>query len=330
MLSGPRNEGPDKKRDEGGAPAGPGAVAGDLSGTLRESVGLSFDPERYRELNLLVQSEGWTVLTETIDFGARSCVVDLGSGHGGNTAALAQRLASSAGRVIGIEASEAMVGAARTHHPHVVFLEGRAETADGALKAYEQVHGETLPAITHVVSNYTLHWVRDPAHPDRFLHGEMFRRLNRRQEMGGEQHHFCAETEAFSELFKAGYDLIAGDARWRERFPADERGSPWRHPRLVDEGEISKAFTEAGYEGTVERRTDERIFRSAAELTGWAGAMIRPFMDRIPGAERGDFAAAWIARYMNDNPGMVGPGGAVKLLDRNLLVRVKKIAELAD
>jgi len=335
MLSGLGNGGPEKKRNGGGAPEGSGAVAGDLGATLRGSVRASFDPERYRDLNSLVQRQGWNLLTAGIDFGADPCVVDLGSGHGGNTAALAAATRPMRSRVIGVDVSGDMVAQANkdfpiSKFPNVVFLEGRAENVDAVLRAHERVRGVQLPAITHVVSNYTLHWVRDPANPDRFLHGEMFRRLNRRQDIGGEQHHLCAECEAFKELFKAGYDLIGEESRWQEFFPLGQGGCPWRHPRLVDGAELSKALKEAGYAGTIEKRTEERVFRSDGDLTAWVGAMIRPFMERIPEGLRGDFAAGWIARYLKDNPAMRGTDGAVKLLDRNLLVRAKKIGELAD
>ena len=65
---------------------------------------------------------------------------------------------------------------------------------------------------------------------------------------------------------------------------------------------------------------------------GWVGAMIRPFMNRIPTAEKGAFVNAWIDRYLMDNPSATQTNEAGEqifiLWDRNLLVTAWKVSEL--
>jgi trans-aconitate methyltransferase len=307
-----------------------------------ENSGTTFDPKAYASLNDLVQRRGWDRMLSTISsFPANARVLDLGFGHGGNTAELATTLRTNGGTIFGIEPSEVMVTEARAKypaetHPNLTLLHGRAEAAGEAIRSHARLLDLSDPRFDIVVSNYTLHWVRDPSEPRTFLHKEMFRSLNKLQPIGGAQHHFCAEQDAFKELFAAGYALIREESRWRGYFTPHTgdyvEGGEWRHPPLISRDALYGALRGGGYEGTIERCEDERIFTSRESLVGWVGAMIRPFMNKIPAEEKGAFVNGWINRYLEDNPSAARTSDTGQqsfvLWDRNLLVMGWKVAEL--
>jgi trans-aconitate methyltransferase len=78
----------------------------------------------------------------------------------------------------------------------------------------------------------------------------------------------------------------------------------------------------AGYQGTAELHTDERIFPNAEILKEWVKTMIRPFMCRVPVLRQGQFVDDWIQEYLSTT-GQRGTGPVV-LVDRNLLVIARK------
>ncbi len=313
-----------------------------LSPSATSNSGTSFNPESYAALNALVQKLGWQrVLAAIGDIPEHVRILDLGFGHGGNTAELSRSVQGNGGVVFGIEASQEMVEQARAQYnrelaPNLSLIHGRAERATDAIRQHCAIHTLEQPRFDIILSNYTLHWVRDPETPCRFLHEEMFRGLNKLQDIGGRQIHFCAERDAFAELFDAGYALIRESDEWRECFSprcGDHReGDEWRHPPLISSADLSDALERSGYKGTVERVEEERVFDSRSSLEGWVGAMIRPFMNRIPEQKKGSFVKAWIDRYLAScdwATRRAATGLDVFILrDRNLLVTASKVAEL--
>ena len=330
-------------RSEGTRPAaGPVLAEASLPQSGAKNIGTTFDPEAYAALNAYVQKRGWErVLSSVATIPADARILDLGFGHGGNTAELARSVQGNGGVVFGIEASEAMVDTARRNypaatHPNLKFLNGRAEEAADAVRAYCTLNGTSQPSFDIVLSNYTLHWVRDPSTPSHFLHEDMFRTLNTLQRLGDRQFHFCAERDAFMELFEAGYSLIRESNDWRECFPLQagdhSAEGEWRHPPLISSAALSKALERSGYDATIEKYEDERRFDSRASLEGWVGAMIRPFMSRIPEGSKESFVNAWVDRYLSSYPWAVqrtqAGEDAFILRDRNLLVVASKVSEL--
>lgn len=301
--------------------------------------GTSFDPERYKQLRGLVQTQGWNTLLGGVTFESGGHIVDLGFGDGAHTAELAHTLRHRglSCLVFGVEKSGEMVREARASYPdrqnpNLIFLEGAAEEAGAVLREHFARQGitPTEPPIGYVISNYTLHWVRDPDNPARFRHEERFRSLNSLQPIGGVQRHFCAHADTFSELFAAGYQTIEQDSTWRQCFSVrsvdySEQGM-WRHPPLVQEAAILGALHAAGYRGTVTLHTDVREFPNAAVLKDWVRVMIRPFMERVPENGRLQFVNDWIAHYCAST--RQDPEGPCRLFDRNILVVAHKEREL--
>jgi SAM-dependent methyltransferase len=301
--------------------------------------GLTFNPERYAALRSYVQTLGWNTLLKGRVFRAGESILDLGFGDGGNAAALAQQLQPLQCTVFGVEKSPQMVAHARasyaqSEHPNLHLLCGPAESAGEVLAHYAAEAGLELSKVSLVVSNYTLHWLRDPSNPRRFLHEEMFRSLNSVQEVGGEQLHFCAHADAFKELFEAGYNVMRESSSWRDllipREGEHSDSGEWRHPPLITQEGIEAALTGGGYEATVELLIEERAFPNWDILKEWVGAMIRPFMERIPDTARKNFVDAWVGRYQADNQDMLHAFDSPVLLDRNLLIRARKNGPALD
>jgi trans-aconitate methyltransferase len=308
-----------------------------------EYYGASFPADAYAQLRRYVQTEGWNTLLTEVTFKSGINVVDLGFGDGGNTAQLASYL-SAAGliyNIFGIDLSDEMVESAnakypKSEYPNLIFAHGKAEEAGSILDPLIRGQGlnDEQASIDLVLSNYTLHWVRDHKEPTKFLHKEMFRQLNPLQPIGGQQRHFCAHEDAFSELFDAGYELIKKDRRWGPYFIVGDKdytqNGEWRHPPLITKEAMQRALEDSGYQWTtMEVKEEEREFPSKLWLKEWVKTMIRPFMNRIaPPAEKEEFARAWIDLYLNQTN--QDGRSAVKLWDRNLLVVARKSSELAD
>ena len=299
----------------------------------------SFPPDLYERLQVFVQTKGWNTLLDGITIQRGEQIVDLGFGDGGNTQQLAAdlRAAGLACLVFGVEKDPKMVQSAlksfpRSAHPNLILLNGSAEEAGAVLRNHmiEKDGALSITPITRVISNYALHWVRDPADPTKFLHGQMFRSLNPLQPIGGEQRHFCAHKDAFRQLFEAGYVVIREDARWQDYFKIRHgdyvENNEWRHPPLVTKEGIEKALRSAGYAGEATLHVDEREFPNVALLKAWVITMIRPFISRIPEDDQAPFVDAWIERYLKDTDQSVD--GPVKLWDRNLLVVATKVSDV--
>ncbi len=192
----------------------------------RAFYGTSFPPELYEKLHVFVQAKGWNILMEGVTIRQGQGILDLGYGDGGNTAQLAKDLRDNGMDcvVLGVEEDPKMVERAaklypKSEHPNLILIEGAAENVDTFVRPWlidptNKAHSN----LSLVVSNYTLHWVRNPENPIEFRHGEMFRSLNALQPIGGVQRHFCAHSDAFKELFEAGYKTIRESDKWKPYF----------------------------------------------------------------------------------------------------------------
>ncbi len=304
-----------------------------------EYYGTSFPPALYAKLRAFVQTKGWNDLLDGVTFRSGDRIADLGFGDGGNTAQLAKDLRENGldCRIFGVEKDPNMVKAAREAYPesenrNLIFIEGAAEQAGGFLGEHLRREDQKLVAgsIRWVISNYTLHWVRDPKAPMNFLHQAMFSSLNPLQPIGGHQRHLCAHEHAFKELFEAGYTVIKRDSKWAKYFELKEgdyaEKGEWRHPPLITEQGILRDLDLSGYSGSAELRVDERVFPSVDLLKAWVKTMIRPFMNRIPEENKQDFVDVWIGQYVLDT--QQHKDHPVKLWDRNVLVVARKDREI--
>ena len=114
----------------------------------------SWDPGAYARF-ADERSRPFADLTARIGASSPSLVVDLGCGNGPATTSLAQRWPDA--RVVGVDASEAMLDAARDHD-----TEGRVEWVQADLREWDPASLGQAPDV--LVTNSTLQWV--PGHLD--------------------------------------------------------------------------------------------------------------------------------------------------------------------
>jgi len=138
-------------------------------------------------------------LLDWLDAKAGESIVDLGCGTGDLTAAIA----GSGARVRGFDRDEAMIAAARSKHPSIVF-----EVAD----AYEATTTEPVDA---VFSNAALHWMTRP--------DDVIRAVRRLLRPGGR---FVAELGAGANV----RTLIGGLRAVVEEFGLGQPSLPWYFP----------------------------------------------------------------------------------------------------
>jgi len=293
--------------------------------------GTTFNAEGYKSVQTNLQQKGFALLLEAVTLPKNSLILDLGSGHGGNTANLARRGNESGNRVLGIDISQQMVQLASkeyssSDYPGLFFTQGSIVGVDAVVTTFFRNREESPQLASLVLSNYVLHWVADRL-------PEVFRGLNRIQPLHGECHHFCGAEGTFRELFEAGYQVIRESDRWKSYFvPRDSdrrENGEWRHPMLVTKTALSEALRCSGYARTwIEERIDERRFDTVAQLSTWVRESIQPFMSRIPVDSREDFVSAWIEKYRINSPELFSEDGSATLLDRNFLVRATKTREI--
>jgi len=114
----------------------------------------SWDPGAYARF-VDERSRPFADLTAQIGASAPSLVVDLGCGNGPATTMLAQRWPEA--RIVGVDASEAMLDAAREHDP-----QGRVEWVQAELREWDPASLGQAPDV--IVTSSTLQWV--PGHLD--------------------------------------------------------------------------------------------------------------------------------------------------------------------
>lgn len=293
--------------------------------------GTTFNAEGYKSVQTNLQQKGFALLLEGVTLPQNSLILDLGSGHGGNTANLARRGNERGNRVLGIDISQEMVQLASkeyssSDYPRLFFTQGSIVGVDAVVTTFFRDRGESPQLASLVLSNYVLHWVADRL-------PEVFRGLNRIQPLNGECHHFCGAEGTFGELFEAGYQVIRESGRWKSYFdPQDSdrrENGEWRHPMLVTKRALSEALLCSGYvRNWIEERIDKRRFDTVAQMSTWVRESIQPFMSRIPADRREAFVSEWIEKYRNNNPELFSEDGSATLLDRNFLVRATKRREV--
>lgn len=201
-------------------------------------------------------------------------VLDLGCGDGALTAEIVARGAE----VVGVDASPAMVAAARSRG-----LDARL--VDGHGLAFETFEGRPFDA---VFSNAALHWMQ---RPEAVIAG-----VHRALRPGGR---FVGEFGGAGNVARIGRALVAG----LERRGVDAAAIwPWYFP----EADAYRTLLEAGGFSTVSARLFERPTPLPAGITGWLATFPGPFLRALPAGEREPYLAevvAEVAPALRDDTG---------------------------
>lgn len=209
-------------------------------------------------------------------------VVDAGCGTGRVTELLLEHLPE--GRVLAVDVSEAMVGAARERfagEPRV-----RVEHRDLLLLEVEE-------RADVVFSTATFHWIVD--------HERLFERLARVLKPGGRLVAQCGGRGNIARTL-AVTERVMGEDRFKEAFVGWE--GRWN---FADPEETRTRLEAAGYE-EVETWLHEEYtqFRSVEELARFLKTVVlRQHLTSLPEVEREPFAAAVAGRLAAEGEGLV-------------------------
>lgn len=221
-------------------------------------------------------------------------LVDLGCGPGNVTPFLRQRFPEAA--IYGVDNSSAMLAKARQAQPNAIWIEDD-------IAAW---HSER--PLDVIYSNAALHWLPN--------HAELFPRLLEQLRPGGSLAVQMPDT---------------GSGQWREELRQLAMEGPWAGnlAELIGPGNV---LAPAAYHRLLAKpaqsldiwRTDylHVLEGDDAVFTWTSGAGARPFLDRLDGTQKDDFAEAYRQRLRAAYP--VEPDGTTLLpFTRTFVVAVK-------
>jgi trans-aconitate methyltransferase len=217
-----------------------------------------WDPTRYRTRTGFVTTGGLP-LVDLLDPHPGERILDLGAGTGELTQAIASRGAD----VLGIDASSAMVNAARAAHPALPFevVDAQALPYDGEFDA--------------VFSNAALHWMPRAEVVARGMHRALRQGGRLALEMGGH-----GNTKAvLASLERAAGEL--GVAEIPQPF------APWYFPRL---GEYAALLESVGFAvrfAVLFERPSAMPDRDGERgIAAWLDTFVAPWLGALPAAVR--------------------------------------------
>jgi trans-aconitate methyltransferase len=183
-------------------------------------------------------------------------IVDLGCGTGELTAIIA----SSNATVVGIDASEEMLAAARKAHPHVQFIQADARS----FRLDEPVDA--------VFSNATLHWVRPPEQVVASIAHALKPGGRFVAEFGG-----CGNVRAIIEAMGWGMSRIG------RAFPK-EAGETWHFPSIGEYTSLLERYDlEPVYATLFDRPTP---LEGENGLRNWMAMFAEPYLRHAPAEQR--------------------------------------------
>lgn len=211
-----------------------------------------WDPDEYARTAAFVPELGLPVL-HLLAPQTGEHILDLGCGDG----ALTARLTQAGATVVGVDASEAMVAAARARGLDVRVMDG------GRLSFRDEFDA--------VFSNAALHWMGDLR--------EVCRGVRRALRPGGR---FVGELGAAGNV-AAVIDAIGTGLRARGMDP--DSVNPWVFPSADDFGGLLAA---AGFR-VLRLETIERPTTLSGDITEWLGTFAGCFLDPLESRARRDF-----------------------------------------
>jgi SAM-dependent methyltransferase len=214
----------------------------------------TWDPQRY-DRNARFVSDLGSPVVELLAPRAGERVLDLGCGDG----VLTERLAALGCEVVGVDTSEALIGAARERGVDARVMSGERLTFDNEFDA--------------IFSNAAMHWMRDA---DAVIDG-----ARRALRPGGR---FVAELGGAGCVETIRAALIAGlDRRGVDGLAAD----PWYFPTDIDyRVRLQRGGFEVKYIALIPRPTS-----LPGDLIGWLETFAESFTGKLPLEERGVYLA---------------------------------------
>ncbi len=233
-----------------------------------------FDGEKYAKASAHQKQWGSRLIDE-LELRGDERVLDLGCGDGALTVQLAERVLQ--GRVLGIDASQGMIHAARLHRRDNLAFE-RMDVNDLCFEDEFDV----------VFSNATLHWVKD--------HEALLANVHRSLVDGGiARFNFAAEGNC-AHFFKVVREVMARDA-YAGPFASFEW--PWTMPSVEAYQALLGRFRFS--RSRVWGENADRTFPDAEALIGWIDQpSLVPFLEHVERSDRARFRDAVVERMLEE------------------------------
>jgi len=248
--------------------------------------GYRWDSEDYAR-HSSAQAEWALELLGKLTLGGQEQVLDIGSGDGKVTAALAARVPR--GAVLGVDSSADMVERARKTYPPERHPNLRFQLGDALDLSFEERFDAAF-------SNATLHWVRD--------HRRVLRGVARALKPGGRLLFQMGGRGNAREILRQ-LDQLAREPPWET----------WLANLPVPYGfygpeEYRDWLGEAGLEARRVELIPKLMRQKGAEgLAGWVRTTWLPYTQAVPEERREELVLQIVERYLRDHP--PGPDGVV-------------------
>jgi SAM-dependent methyltransferase len=223
----------------------------------------SWSPTDYQANAAFVPALGAAALA-LLDPRPGEIILDLGCGDG----ALTVQIAAAGARVIGLDASQAMVEAARARGVDAFVADGQALALEDQASRFGQFDA--------VFSNAALHWMLDPGAVASGIHLMLKPGGRFVGEMGGENNVAILRRGLRDELQERGYPVPAEDPQW---YPGVE--------------EFVRTYSSAGFVG-IQAQLIPRPTPLPAGVAGWVKTFRSGWLDvaMVPVWERDDIGDA--------------------------------------
>jgi trans-aconitate 2-methyltransferase len=258
---------------------------------------VTWDPDDYGR-NASAQTAWAAGLIPLLDLSGNETVLDLGSGDGRGTAALADLVPD--GYVVGLDASPSMVGHARLHHarirPNLEFVQGDLQ----AIPFRDR--------FDRVYSNAALHWASDLAAVTRGIACAL--------RQGGRAVIQCGGAGNAAPMI-AVLDALIRSPSWSPYF--FEMAFPYT---FTDDATFGAQLVAAGLVPVEVRLIPTTMTMAGRDgLAGWIRTTWLPYTGSVPEDRRTAFVEALVDGFLARYP--AGPDGTVEVP----MVRLQAVAE---